>query len=162
MAQTDPTPRDPIGNHSEPKSGGPGALSRWMQRNANARTNRKIRRGKGTFMGMDVLILHTVGRRSGQPRETPLMHLSDGRGGLLIVASGGGGRNPDWHSNVVAHPDRVSIEMPGRNVVPVTAHELEGDDREHAWHQVATAQPRIAKYQSKSDRKYPLIRLTVM
>ncbi len=41
MAQTDPTPRDPIGNHSEPKSGGPGALSRWMQRNANARTNRK-------------------------------------------------------------------------------------------------------------------------
>ncbi len=46
MAQTDPTPSDPIGNHSEPKSGGPGALSRWMQRNANARTNRKIRRGR--------------------------------------------------------------------------------------------------------------------
>ncbi len=50
---------------------GPGAFSRWMQHRMNARMNRKVRRGRGTFMGMDVLILHTVGRRSGQPHETP-------------------------------------------------------------------------------------------
>jgi F420H(2)-dependent quinone reductase len=43
-----------------------------MQHRMNARTNRKVRGGRGTFMGMDVLILHTLGRRSGQPRETPV------------------------------------------------------------------------------------------
>ncbi|MEE2032596.1 nitroreductase family deazaflavin-dependent oxidoreductase [Rhodococcus chondri] len=142
------------------KSRGPGAVSRWMEHTANARAKRKIRRGHGKFMGMDVLILHTVGRRSGRPRETPLMHLPDGEHAVLVVASGGGDRNPDWHANLVAHPDQASIELPGREPVPVTPHELEGAERERAWQRVAAAQPRIAKYQSKAGRRYPLIRLT--
>ena len=54
------------------KPGTPGAFSRWMQRKTNTRMNRKIRRGRGRFMSMDVLILNTTGRRSGQPRENPV------------------------------------------------------------------------------------------
>lgn len=76
------------------KTGGPGALSRWMQHRANARVNRKVRKGRGTFMGMDVLILHTVGKRSGERRETPVAWFPDGDGARLVVASGGGSRNP--------------------------------------------------------------------
>lgn len=140
--------------------GTPGALSRWFQRTMNARTNQKIRRGRGTFMGMDLLILHTVGRRSGQRRETPLAWFADGDDAWLIVASGGGSRNPDWHANLIAHPDQVAIELPGRKPIPVTPRELLGAEREQAWQRIAAAQPRIAKYQAKSTRVYPVIRLT--
>jgi deazaflavin-dependent oxidoreductase (nitroreductase family) len=142
------------------KPGTPGAFSRWMQRTMNARMNRKIRRGRAEFMGMDVLILNTVGRRSGQPRETPLARFAEGEDAWLIVGSGGGSQHPDWHANLMAHPDTVSIELPGRDSMPVTPQELEGDDREQAWQRIATAAPRIAKYQSKSDREYPIIRLS--
>jgi deazaflavin-dependent oxidoreductase (nitroreductase family) len=140
--------------------GTPGAFSRWMQRTMNARISRKIRRGRGSFMGMDVLILNTVGRRSGQPRETPMAWFADGTDTWLVVASGGGSRHPDWHANLMAHPDRASVELPGRDAVPVTPHRLDGADREQAWQRIAAAQPRIAKYQSKSEREYPVVRLT--
>lgn len=138
----------------------PGAFSRWMQQKMNARMNRKIRGGRGDFMGMDVLILNTVGRRSGQPRETPVAWFADGEDGRLVVASGGGGQHPDWHVNLMAHPDRATIELPGHDAVPVTPHQLEGADREEAWERIVAAQPRYGKYQSKSSREYPVVRLT--
>lgn len=138
----------------------PGGFSLWMQRKMNTRTNSKIRRGRTKMMGMDLLILTTVGRRSGQPRETPLAWFADGDDAWFIVASGGGGHHPDWHGNLMAHPDRASIELPGRGTVPVTPHHLDGADREQAWQHITAAQPRYAKYQSKSDREYPVIRLT--
>jgi deazaflavin-dependent oxidoreductase (nitroreductase family) len=142
------------------KPGTPGAFSRWVQQRMNARTNGKIRRGRGTFMGMDVLILHTVGRQSGQPRQTPLAWFADDEDVRLIVASGGGSRHPDWYVNLMAHSDQASIELPDRETVPITPHRLDGADREQAWQRITTAQPRYAKYQSKSDREYPVIRLT--
>jgi deazaflavin-dependent oxidoreductase (nitroreductase family) len=142
------------------KPGTPGALSRWMQHRMNARMNRKVRRGRGKFMSMDVLILHTVGRRSGQQRETPVAWFADGEDDRLIVASGGGSQHPDWYVNLMAHADRATIELPGRETMPVTPHRLDGADREQAWQRIAAAQPRIAKYQSKSDREYPVVRLS--
>src|SRR5690349_14960824 len=140
--------------------GTPGVFSRWVQRTMNVRASRRIRGGRGSMMGMDVLVLTTVGRRSGQARETPLAWFADGGDGWLVVASGGGGRNPDWHANLVAHPDRASIELPGRGVVPVTPHRLDGAEREQAWQRITAAPPRIAKYPAKSARQYPVIRLT--
>jgi deazaflavin-dependent oxidoreductase (nitroreductase family) len=142
------------------KPGTPGAFSRWMQHKMNARMNRKIRRGRGRFMGMDVLILKTVGRQSGQPRDTPVAWFPDGEDARLIVASGGGSQHPDWHANLMAHPDQASIQLPGRDPIPVTPLRLEGEDREEAWQRIAAAAPNIAKYQAKSDRVYPVIRLT--
>ncbi|MFC9896171.1 nitroreductase family deazaflavin-dependent oxidoreductase [Nocardia sp. NPDC127579] len=142
------------------KAGTPGAFSRWMQQKMNGRMNRKIRGGHGTFMGMDVLILNTVGRRSGQPRQTPLAWFPDAEDSWVLVGSGGGSQNPDWHANLMANPDQVSIELPGRDAFPVTVRQLDGADRDRVWERVAAAQPRIAKYQSKSERQYPLVRLT--
>ncbi|APE32638.1 nitroreductase [Nocardia mangyaensis] len=137
------------------------ALSLWFQRKMNERTVTKMRRkGSGKMMGMDVLILHTVGRRSGQQRQSPVSWFADGDAARLIVASGGGGRNPDWCANLLAHPDQVAIELPGSPAVAVSAHKLAGADRDRAWAQITTAQPRYEKYQRKSDREYPVIRLT--
>lgn len=139
--------------------GTPGAISRWMQQKANGRMIRKVRRGKGSMMGMDVLVLTTVGRRSGRERETPVAWFADGADGWLVVASGGGSRNPDWHANLMAHPDRASVELAGRSPLPVTPRRLAGRDRADAWSRITGANPRMAKYQAKSDREYPVIRL---
>lgn len=110
-------------------------------------------------MGMDLLILHTVGRRSMQRRETPITWFPDGGEACVVVASGGGNRHPDWYVNLMARPDRASIELPGRGTVPVTPHLLDGDDRARAWQRITADQPRYARYQRKSDREYPLVRL---
>ena len=139
---------------------GHGAVSRWMQHRMNARMNRKIRGGRATFMGMDVLILHTVGRRSGQPRQTPVAWFADGDDAWLIVASGGKDRHPDWHLNLMRHPDQASVELPGRADTPVTPTVLDGAERESAWQRVIAAQPRLENYQRKTDREYPVVRLT--
>lgn len=143
------------------KAGTPGPFSRWMQQKMNARTSAKLRRkGEGKFMGMDLLILHTVGRRSGELRESPVAWFPDGDNSWLIIASGGGSQNPDWYANLMASPERASAELPNGDAVPVTPRRLTGADREQAWQTIASAQPRIAKYQSKSDREYPIVRLT--
>ncbi|MEU4191972.1 nitroreductase/quinone reductase family protein [Kribbella sp. NPDC026611] len=141
------------------KPGTPGTLSRWFQRTMNARTSAKIRRGKASLMGMDLLVLKTVGRRSGELRETPLARFADGDG-WLVVASGGGSQHPDWHANLAAHPDRVQVGLPGEDAKPAVAETLTGEDRARAWQLITSAQPRYAKYQQKSDREYPIIRLT--
>ncbi|WP_255685209.1 nitroreductase family deazaflavin-dependent oxidoreductase [Actinocorallia sp. API 0066] len=122
--------------------------------------SRKVRGGKGSFMGMDVLILNTVGRRSEEARETPLAWFADEGDARLVVASGGGSRHPDWHANLMAHPERASIELPGEAAVPVTPEVLDGPERERAWARITAAQPRYGKYQSKSERQYPVVRLT--
>lgn len=141
------------------KRTGHSGFSRWMQHRMNTRMNRKVRSGRGTFMGMDVLILNTVGRRSGQPRETPVAWFGDGRDGWLVVASGGTTRHPDWHLNLMSHPDRATVELPGREAIAVTPQVLEGAEREQAWKAITAASPRYEKYQSKSDREYPVVRL---
>ncbi|WP_264159483.1 nitroreductase family deazaflavin-dependent oxidoreductase [Actinomadura rudentiformis] len=71
------------------RKSGTSAFSRWMQHRMNNRLMRKMRRGRDKFMGMDVLVLHTVGRRSGQSRETPVAWFADGEDARLVVGSGG-------------------------------------------------------------------------
>jgi deazaflavin-dependent oxidoreductase (nitroreductase family) len=86
--------------------------------------------------------------------------LADGQDAWLIVASGGR-LHPDWYLNLMAHPDRASIELPGHDPVPATPHRLDGTDRAQAWQRITAAQPRYAKYQRKTDREYPVVRLTL-
>ena len=64
----------------------------------------------GRFAGTPVLLLHTTGARSGQPRVNPVVYTTDG-GRLVIVASKGGApTNPDWYYNLVANPV-VTVEV---------------------------------------------------
>jgi deazaflavin-dependent oxidoreductase (nitroreductase family) len=153
------TQNQQTGSRGGRRRGSPGPLSRWVQQRMNARMNRNIRRGRGKFLGMDVLILHTVGRRSGQPRQSPVAWFADGQDAWLIVASGGR-LHPDWYLNLMAHPERASIELPGRDPVPATPKRLDGAARAQAWQRITAAQPRYAKYQRKTDREFPVVRLT--
>ncbi|MEV6030725.1 nitroreductase/quinone reductase family protein [Nonomuraea sp. NPDC052116] len=134
-----------------------GRAFRWLNELMARRLRRK---GGGTFMGFNALILTTVGRKSGLERTTPVGWFPGKDGSRLIVASAAGAvGNPAWYYNLAAHPDQVRIEVDGRTV-PVVAEQLHGAEREQAWQQIVAAAPRFAQYQVKTDRELPIIRLT--
>jgi deazaflavin-dependent oxidoreductase (nitroreductase family) len=103
-----------------------GPVSRWIMQQL---TNRARRKG-GRFLGMDVLVLSTVGRKTGQPRQATVSWFPDGENAWLIVASAGGSaHNPDWYHNLAAHPDQVSIEQArGRRATPANEILVETTD----------------------------------
>ena len=119
----------------------------------------RVRKGGAKFLGFNALVLTTVGRKSGLQRNTPVGWFPGPDDSWLIVASAAGAKgNPAWYYNIAAHPDQVQIEVGGRTV-PVTAEQLHGAERGQAWQQITTAVPRFTKYQVKTDRELPVIRL---
>jgi deazaflavin-dependent oxidoreductase (nitroreductase family) len=129
-----------------------------MMRSINNMAAGRIRRS-GKMMGFNALILTTVGAKSGAQRTNPVGWFPGTDDSWLIVASANGGpRNPAWYYNIAAHPDKVRIEVNGQ-VVPVTAEQLHGAERDQAWQQISTSSPRFGKYQEKTDREIPVIRL---
>jgi deazaflavin-dependent oxidoreductase (nitroreductase family) len=147
------TPNGTRGAH-QPGSGGP--LGRWMTR----RIVNRVRRRGGRMMGGEVLVLTTVGARSGAQRSTPVRRFPGTDGGWVVVASAAGGaRNPAWYYNLAAHPDQVRVEMAGQ-VVPVTAHQLHGPARDEVWAAIASEAPRFAGYPETTDRELPVVQLT--
>ncbi|MEV0951357.1 nitroreductase/quinone reductase family protein [Promicromonospora sp. NPDC050249] len=134
----------------------PGRSFRWMNRLIMGRA----RRTEGKTMGMNLLVLTTVGRKSGQERQTPLAWFPGPDGSWLVVASANGApANPAWYLNLAAHPDQVTVEQAGRKVA-VTAEELQGAEREQAWQQIKAAADNFRKYEQTTDRKLPVIKLT--
>ena len=118
------------------------------------------RRSGDKFQGQDVLYLSTIGAKTGQKRQATVARFPDGEDAWLVVASAAGSaHHPAWYHNVAAHPDQVSVEFGGRQlrVVPV---QLDGDARAQAWQRITQTQPRYARYQQKTDRVLPVIRLS--
>lgn len=146
----------PNGTHGarQPKAG---RLMNWF----NGRAAKRIRRKGGKFMGFDALVLTTVGARSGTERTNPVgwFPTDDDDSWLIVASAAGAAKNPAWYYNIAAHPDKVTIEMAGRRL-PVTAEQLHGPERDEAWQRITTATPRFARYQAKTDRELPIIRLT--
>lgn len=132
----------------------------FLARQMNTFMSRRLRRKRGgTFMGLNALVLTTVGRKSGADRTNPVAWFPGPDGSWLIVASAAGAaRNPAWYYNIAAHPDQVQIEIEGRTVA-VSAEQLHGTDRAEAWQQIVAAAPRFGGYQQKTDRELPVIRL---
>jgi len=131
-----------------------GLVLRWVNKTATGRFRRT-----GKMLGINGLILTTVGARSGAERTSPVGWWPGPDGSWLIVAAANGAaRNPAWYHNIAAHPDKVQIEVDGRRI-RVTAEQLHGAERAEAWRRIAAATPRFAQYQDKTDRELPVIRL---
>jgi deazaflavin-dependent oxidoreductase (nitroreductase family) len=145
----------PTGTRGARTPGASSPIAKWVGR----LMGRQHRRAGYKFQGMDVLFLTTTGRKSGQAHENPVAWFADGDEAWLVVASAGGtAKNPAWYANMAAHPDQVWIELPDRKL-QVTPEQLAGERREAAWQRITAAQPRFAKYQTKTDRSLPVIRL---
>ena len=115
--------------------------------------------GRMKMFGVPMLVLTTVGARSGKRRQVPLTWFPDRPGSRLIVASLGGAANhPNWFYNLARNPDKVWIEVKGRSI-KVRPQTVEGQERADAWQRIVEAYKGYGAYQQKTDRTIPVIRL---
>ena len=109
----------------------------------------------GPFEGAPLLLLHTVGAKSGQARVNPMMYQRVPGGYAVFASKGGAPVNPDWYHNVLAHP-RVSAEI-GTGTGEFEARVAEGEERERIWTAQKSAYPGFADYEQKTTRQIPVI-----
>jgi deazaflavin-dependent oxidoreductase (nitroreductase family) len=109
----------------------------------------------GPFEGAPLLLLHTVGAKTGQPRVNPMMYLADGDNYVVFASKAGAPTNPDWYHNLVANP-RASIEL-GDKTINVVAHVANDETRERLWSTQKERYPGFADYEAKTDRQIPVV-----
>lgn len=103
------------------------------------------------------LLLTTIGRKSGEPRHVPLLYVDDGDGYLIMGSKGGNVEHPVWFLNLQANPD-CEIRV-GALPVQARARVLAGEERAKAWARITERHDTYAKYQARTDREIPVIRL---
>jgi deazaflavin-dependent oxidoreductase (nitroreductase family) len=109
----------------------------------------------GNFAGAPLLLLHTIGARSGRPRTNPMMYQDLGDGSVAVFASkGGADTNPDWYHNLLANPD-VTAEI-GTGTRRFRARTATGDERDRIWNKQKQAYPGFATYEGRTDRTIPV------
>lgn len=121
-----------------------------------------IRRTGGRFGGRmfnePIMLLTTIGRRSGQPRVTPLLGIRDGDRYLAIGSNGGDDRTPQWVRNLQANPE-ATIEVEGETI-PVLATIATPEEKKALWPTAVAAYKGYANYQRRTSRDIPVIILT--
>lgn len=108
--------------------------------------------------GKPVVLLTTVGARTGKLRKTPLMRVEH-EGEYAVVASlGGAPKNPVWYHNIKAHP-HVELQD-GTVTADYEAREVFGAEKAAWWQRALEVWPDYADYQRKTDRDIPVFVLT--
>jgi F420H(2)-dependent quinone reductase len=134
----------------------PRALRRWSR--LHARLNRLTRgRFVPRWFGAPVLVLETVGRRSGRRRATPVLYLPDGERLIVYAANAGAHRTPAWWLNLRAAGEGTVV-LRGRRT-RVRPRLLEGEERERAYECFCEMYPQAREYPSLTDRPLPLVAL---
>jgi deazaflavin-dependent oxidoreductase (nitroreductase family) len=105
-----------------------------------------------------VLLLTTVGARTGRRRQTMVVWFPDPRGDLVVASNAGATRHPSWFFNLARHPGSVWVQKADRTM-KVRPELLRGAERAAAWQQIVTMSPVFASYATKTDREIPVVRL---
>lgn len=111
----------------------------------------------GNFENMTLLLLHTIGAKSGLSRLNPLAYTEDGDRLVIIASKGGADTHPDWYYNVVANP-QVTVEV-GTDKYDAVATVEEEPERTRLYDQMATKYPFFEKYRQGTSRVIPVITL---
>lgn len=130
-----------------------------------ARTQAELYESSGgtegtTLEGMPVVILTTVGARSGKLRKTPLMRVEHAGQYAAVASLGGAPKHPVWYYNVLAHP-RVELQDATQRW-DMVAREVTGEERALWWERAVAAYPRYAEYERATDRAIPVFVLTAI
>ena len=97
----------------------------------------------GQFEGAPLLLLHSVGAKSGKERVNPMMYQAVGDAYAVFASKGGAPSNPDWYHNLVANPE-ATIEV-GGITVEVRARIAEGVERDTIWETQKERYPRVRR-----------------
>jgi deazaflavin-dependent oxidoreductase (nitroreductase family) len=112
----------------------------------------------GSFDGNPVLLLHHVGRRSGEQRVTPLLYLADGEDLVIVASMGGTPKHPAWFHNLTAGP-ATEVEV-GSERRTVTARVAGAEERARLWPRLVEHYPAFARYQARTEREIPVVILS--
>lgn len=129
----------------------------------NDRIIEEFRAGGGRvghgFENTAMVLVHSVGAKSGTEYVNPLASFADGDDWLIVASAGGSPKHPGWFHNLLKNPYTV-IEV-GIETVPVTAVEVTGDEHASLYASIAARSSAFAEYQVKAgDRTIPIVRLT--
>jgi deazaflavin-dependent oxidoreductase (nitroreductase family) len=102
-----------------------------------------------------ILLLNTIGRKSGKKRATPLLYVVEDEDFVIIASKGGTPSHPAWYLNLKANPD-ATVEV-GNGTVRVRAEEADGEEKERLWKKMAQMYPTYDDYQKKTKREIPLL-----
>jgi F420H(2)-dependent quinone reductase len=137
-------------------SAGTGVAIKWMSRINTAAYKVSGGRVGGTFLqGAPVALLTTIGRKTGQPRVSPLLFLRDGDRVVLVASQGGRENNPMWYLNLKANP-KVSVQIK-KEVLPLIARDATEAERAQYWPQLVAMYSSFDDYQSWTDRVIPVV-----
>jgi deazaflavin-dependent oxidoreductase (nitroreductase family) len=112
----------------------------------------------GVVQGLHVLLLTTTGRKSGQPRTTPLGYFKHGNNYVIIASNSGSDHHPGWYYNLKSNPT-AEIQIKNHRA-PVRAEEATGEAHDQLWNELIRISPGYADYQKRTSREIPLIILT--
>jgi deazaflavin-dependent oxidoreductase (nitroreductase family) len=119
----------------------------------------QFRADGGASMGdRPLLLLTTVGRKSGKPRTTPMMFVQDEDRLLVIASNSGAPKDPDWYHNLTVDP-YVTVETPGHEF-KARATPLTGDDYDRTWASVKAKFPFFQEHDDRAGRQIPVVALT--
>ena len=107
------------------------------------------------WRGVPTLILTTTGRRSGQPRPTPLIFGRDGDDHVVVASKGGAPAHPAWYRNLVDHPE-VEVQVKGERF-RARARTADGEERARLWKLMTGIWPAYDQYQERTDRRIPVV-----
>ena len=114
----------------------------------------------GMLKGADLVLLTTVGRRSGRQHIVPLGYLTDEHDRIVLWASDmAAAEHPSWYRNLVAEP-QVIVERPtpaGIDLFTGTAHTAVGTERERLFAMLEDRFPHMAAHQRQTEREIPLV-----
>jgi len=112
----------------------------------------------GRFAGRTLLILHTIGAKSGQERLNPVAYVRDADRLVIIASKGGAPTNPDWYNNIVANP-QVTVEVGTEQFSARESISME-PERTRLYDKMVEVMPGFADYKKKTTRNIPVIVLT--
>ena len=129
-------------------------------RNTSVIEEFRANKGKvgGYFAGKPLLLLHTTGAKSGQPRINPVMYVKDGEQLAIVASKGGAPTNPDWYYNLLANPE-VSVEV-GTEQFQALATVAEEPRRTQLYEKMETQSSSFTEYKHKTTRIIPVVILT--
>lgn len=112
----------------------------------------------GPYTDRSLLLLHTIGAKTGQKRVNPVVYITDGDRFVILASKAGAPTNPDWYHNLLAHP-LVTVEV-GAEQFQVKATVSIEPERGRLFNKMVEASPGFADYQRKTTRLIPVIVLT--
>lgn len=123
-------------------------VHRWIYRVTDGRFG-------GQLLIFPMLLLHTVGRKSGQPRTHALLYVHDGQNMVICGSNNGQAHFPGWYWNLQAEP-RARVQA-GRHHYEVVAEQVKGAEYERLWRKFVALYPPYSGYRARATRELPIV-----